>query len=261
MTTVALPAPAAWRLPSGTLSLLSPVIVLAGWWGLSATGWFPDQVLVPPLRVVSAFVELYNSGELWAALSVTFLRLGIGFGAGTILGLIYGMATALFRGVADYTLPLFTVIRTVPTIAFVPILILFFGIGETFKILVVAKATFFPIALAAIEGIRNIPARYTEVAAAYRLPLFYRLTRIEIPAALPAVVTGIRLGLGRSWGALVAAELIASEAGLGQMMELGRQMFRLDVVMVGVVITGLVGFALDRLVRAVEARLSRWRTA
>ncbi|ESQ90190.1 hypothetical protein ABAC460_10590 [Asticcacaulis sp. AC460] len=246
-------------MPKVVTAIASPLMVLALWWATAASGVFPSQILVSPERVVSALVETWQLGELSTALGATFYRLAVGFGAGTLLGLAYGVAAALFRPIEDYTLPFFTVIRTVPTIAFVPVLILFFGIGETFKILIVAKATFFPIALAAVEGVRGIPQRYKDVAQAWRLPLPDTLRKVIIPAALPDVVTGVRLGLGRSWGALVAAELIASEVGLGQMMELGRQMFRMDVVFVGVAITGLVGFGLDRVLRSAETRLSRWK--
>lgn len=243
------------------LAVVSPLLFLALWWGTAEAGWFPPTILVSPANVAAAFVELWRSGELAMHMSATFWRLGLGFGSGLLLGLAFGCAVALSRSFDDYTSATFTAIRAVPSIAFIPILILIFGIGETFKVIVVAKATFFPVALATVEAVRGIPLRYREVARAYRLPPFYRLRRVVLPAALPPIVSGVRLGLGRSWGVLVAAELIAAENGLGQMMEFGRQMFRLDVVMVGVVIAGLIGFALDRAVRMVEAHLTRWQVA
>lgn len=243
------------------LGFLSPALLLTLWWATCALGWFPAQILVPPAGVVAAFIELWQSGELARHLAATFSRLGFGFGFGMIAALAFGCATAMSPIFDDYTKPLFNAVRTVPSIAFIPILILMFGIGETFKVLVVAKATFFPVALATMEAVRGISERHLDVARVYRLPYPYRLRRVILPAALPSIVTGIRLGLGRSWGVLVAAELIASENGLGQMMEFGRQMFRLDVVLVGVLIAGFVGFALDRGVRALEARLSRWQAA
>jgi sulfonate transport system permease protein len=250
----ALPKPPAW------LAGLAPLgFVLALWWGVAAVGWFPRDILVPPATVAATFVELLLSGELPGHLAASFHRLGIGVAAALIAGLAYGCAAALSRAIEDYTAPTFTVLRTVPSIAFIPILILVFGIGDTFKIIVVAKSTFFPVALATLEAVRGIPVRFTDVARAYRLPRAYHVRRVILPACLPSVVTGIRLGVGRSWSVLVAAELVASETGLGQMMELGRQMFRLDIVMVGVVITGLIGFGLDRALRALEARLSRWK--
>jgi sulfonate transport system permease protein len=250
-----------WRLSGRAFGLVSPALFLALWWVTAAQGWFPPEILVPPAAVLSAFVEFWQTGELARHLSASFYRLWFGFGVGLIAALAFGCAVALSRTFEDYTRPLFDAVRTVPSIAFIPILILIFGIGETFKILVVVKATFFPVALATTEAVRGIAQRHFDVARAYRLPYAYRLRRVILPAALPSIVTGIRLGLGRSWGVLVAAELIASESGLGQMMEFGRQMFRLDVVMVGVVIAGVVGFSLDRIMRAIEARLSRWQAA
>jgi sulfonate transport system permease protein len=104
-----------------------------------------------------------------------------------------------------------------------------------------------------------LPKSYFDVARIYRLPPLALFRKIILPATIPPVVTGIRIALGRSWGTLVAAELLAAESGIGQMMELGRQMFRIDVVMVGVVIAGAIGFALDRSLKLVEARLVRWR--
>jgi len=246
-------------LPKWLLGFVSPVLVLLLWWAVTEAAWFPREILVPPCAVLAAFAELWQSGELTKHLAATFTRLGIGFVAGTGIGLAIGCCTALSRAFEDYTAPLFTVLRVVPSIAFIPILILIFGIGETFKILVVAKATFFPVALATQEAVRGIPQRYLDVMRAYSLPLPYRLRRVLLPATLPSIITGVRLGLGRAWGVLVAAELVASESGLGQMMEFGRQMFRLDLVMVGVIIAGLVGFGLDRAFRALEAHLSRWK--
>jgi sulfonate transport system permease protein len=266
MTSIALPLAKSplhprLRLGSKGLGLLSTALVLLAWWAVSAAGWFPPEIFVSPSAVLSAAAELWRDGELPVHLVASFRRLGLGAGFGIGAGLLFGIAAALSRTLEDYTASTFTALRTVPSIAFIPILILIFGIGETFKLLVIAKAIFFPVALATISGVRGIPLRFLEVAAIYRLPLLSRLRRVVLPAALPPIVTGLRLGLGRSWGVLVAAELVASEDGIGQMMEFARQMFRLDVVMVGVVITGLVGFTLDRSLRGIEARLSRWRVA
>lgn len=264
MTAIALAAPvrATFRLPvRRLLGLASPLLFLLIWWAVARAELFPPEILVPPIAVVRAFAELWRSGELAAHLSASLFRLGIGFAAGASAGLAYGCLAALSPGFRAYTATLFVALRTVPSVAFIPIFILIFGIGETFKLLVVAKASFFPVALATSEAVRNVPVRYTEVAAVFRLPLRLRLARVILPATLPAIVTGIRLGLGRSWGVLVAAELVASENGLGQMMEFGRQMFRLDLVMVGVVLAGGIGFAIDRLLRRIEARLQHWRGA
>jgi sulfonate transport system permease protein len=259
MTAIAQPAPRAPFPYAAILPWLSPLAVLLLWWGVTAAALFPREILVPPSAVLAAAGELWHNGDLTANLAATFHRLFTGFAAGAVAGIGFGIAAALVPAIEAYTAPLFNIVRMIPTIAFIPVLILIFGIDETFKILIVAKATFFPVALATIEGVRGIPKSYVDVARVYQLPPVYRLRRVILPAALPAIVTGVRLGLGRSWGVLVAAEIIASESGLGQMMEFGRQMFRLDVVMVGVVIAGIIGFTLDRSLRLLERRLQRWK--
>lgn len=241
------------------LAIASPLALLGLWWLAGQAGWAPPQILAAPEKVVAAVWDMARSGELGAHLAASLGRLIMGFALGALAGLAYGVIVASAPVVEDFCGPTFNAIRTVPSIAFIPILILMFGVGETFKILIIAKAAFFAVGLATLEGVRGIPRSYLEVTAALNLPPWLRLTKVLIPAALPSVVTGVRLGLGRSWGVLVAAELIVSEVGLGQMMELGRQLLRLDVVMAGVMITGLIGFGLDASLRRVEARLSSWR--
>jgi sulfonate transport system permease protein len=115
------------------------------------------------------------------------------------------------------------------------------------------------VALAASEGVKGIPRGYFEVASVYRLPLWSLLRDVAFPAAAPPIVTGLRISLSRAWMVLVAAELLAADSGLGQMIELSRQMLRIDIVMVGVVVTGAIGFVLDFAFRLLEKRLLRWR--
>jgi sulfonate transport system permease protein len=149
----------------------------------------------------------------------------------------------------------------VPVIAFVPLMVMFLGIDEPFKIAVVAIAAFFPMALATFDGIRSVPRNWFDVAKVYRLALHQLIGRILLPATVPAVLTGLRISLTRAWVVLVAAELLAADSGIGQMMEMGRQLFQIDVVLAGVVVSGLIGFLLDRGARWVESRATRWKTA
>ena len=117
------------------------------------------------------------------------------------------------------------------------------------------------MALATFDGIRGVPKSWFEVAKVYRLSLFQLIRRILLPATVPAVLTGLRVSLTRAWVVLVAAELLAADSGLGQMMEMGRQLFQIDVVLAGVIVTGLVGFLLDRGARWVESHATRWKAA
>jgi len=238
---------------------VSPLLLLMIWaWACSA-GIFPDQILVSPLGVYETSRELLASGELQAHLRDSLYRLGWGFAAGSLLGLLFGVLMGLFKAVDSFFAPSFNAIRQIPTIAFIPMLIMIFGVEETFKIVVVSKAAFFPVTLATYDAVKGIPRTYFEVARVYQLPPWHLITRIVLPATTPPILTGFRLALGRSWMVLVAAELIAADSGIGQMMEMGRQMFRIDIVLVGVLVTGLIGFLFDRGLRAVEAHLGKWK--
>lgn len=246
-----------WR--ERALTCVSPLLLLLSWEWACRAGLFPEQLLVSPGTVADAFMGLVDDGELQSHLQASLHRLLAGFLAGSALGLAFGVLMGLSRTAENICSPLFNVLRQVPSVAFIPMLILAFGIEETFKIVIVAKAAFFPVALAAYDAVRGIPRSHLEVAKVYRLPLPAMLRRIVLPATVPPVLTGLRLGLGRSWMVLVVAELLAADSGIGQMMEMGRQMFRIDVVMVGVMLTGVIGFVLDRGFRVLEARLVRWR--
>lgn len=245
------------RLLAPLSALISPLLLLLVWQWLSASGLYPPQILVSPSGVYDAFRELYNSGELQMHLSISLWRLSIGFLLGASSGLLFGALLALSPKTEIYFGPLFSALRQIPTLALIPMLVLIFGIDETLKIVLLVKATFFPVAIATFDGVKNIPASQLEVGRVYRLGPWTLFRRVVFPATIPSILTGIRIALGRAWLILVAAELLAADTGLGQMMELGRQMLRLDIVMVGVFIAGIIGFSLDKGFRLLETFLLR----
>ncbi|WP_020652938.1 ABC transporter permease [Massilia niastensis] len=244
-----------WRWSAWT----SPLLVLAAWVIATALEWAPEQILVPPLQVLASAWELADSGELGEHVSISLVRLLSGFLIGSAAGIVFGLLVGLSPRLDAYTAPSFQVLRQIPSVALIPLFILVFGIGETFKLVIVAKASFFIVALAVHDAVTGLPARYAEVAAVLRFSRLQVIRKVVLPAIVPATLTGVRIALGRSWMVLVGAELLAAENGLGQMMEMARQMFRLDVVMVGVVLTGLIGVTLDRGFRLLEAYLMRWQ--
>lgn len=241
------------------LPFLVPGLILAAWVAATSGDDFTAQILVPPQAVLESFQELASSGELAGHLQASLWRLLTGFGIGAGLGLGFGILLARSVQVAAFAGPFFQAVRQVPSIAFLPMLILLLGVDEGFKLAIVAKAAFFPVALATHDAVKGISKGWLEVAAIYRLSPVQVLFRLILPATVPPVLTGLRLGLTRAWIVLVAAELMAAENGIGQMMEMGRQMFRIDTVMVGVALTGLIGFVLDQGVRLAERRLVRWK--
>ncbi|MDR2165003.1 MAG: ABC transporter permease [Zoogloeaceae bacterium] len=239
---------------------ISPLAVLLLWVAVCRAGVFPEQILVSPGVVLDTFVELWASGELPEHIGLSLYRLAWGFALGVFLGVAFGVSMALSPLVEKLFSPFFNAVRQVPSIAFIPVFILMFGVEETFKIVIVTKAAFFPVAVAAVDAVKGIPQRLVEVAKVYRLPLLPLVRRLILPSTVPPIFTGMRLSLTRAWIVLVAAELLASDSGIGQMMEMGRQMFRIDIVMVGVALTGVIGFTLDRGCQLMEWRLIRWRT-
>lgn len=241
--------------------LTSPLLVLGLWIVASALEWAPEQILVPPLQVLAAGRELFDSGELGEHVSVSLVRLLSGFAIGSAGGILFGLLVGLSPRLDAYTAPSFQVLRQIPSVALIPLFILVFGIGETFKLVIVAKASFFIVALAVHDAVAGLPARYGEVAAMFRFTRLQVVRKVVLPAIVPATLTGVRIALGRSWMVLVGAELLAAENGLGQMMEMARQMFRLDIVMVGVVLAGLIGVGLDRGFRLLEGWLMCWQRA
>lgn len=241
-------------------AIIAPLILLSLWQFTCLSGLFPPQILVPPSGVAKALVDMAASGELQRHVSDSLFRLIFGFALGAIGGMAFGALIALSRYAEAALSPIFLTLWQVPVIAFVPLMVMFLGIDEPFKIAVVAIAGFFPMALATFDGIRGVPRNWFEVARIYRLTLPQLIRRILLPATVPAVLTGIRVSLTRAWVVLIAAELLAADSGIGQMMEMGRQLFQIDTVLAGVVVSGLIGFLLDRGARWIESHASRWKT-
>jgi len=244
----------------GWVFFISPVFLILTWWLIARSGQYSADVLVPPKDVLLTLAELYQSGELAMHLKASFYRLGAGFGLGAAGGILFGILMATSKQVEAFFLPLFQALRQVPTITLIPILILLLGVDEAFKVIIVFKAAFLTVGLAAYEATKGVPKNYFEVAKVYDLPKKTIYTRIVFPAIIPQLFTGLRIAFSRSWTILVAAELLASDSGVGQMMQFGRDTFRMDIVMVGVLITGVVGFSIDRMMKLLEIRMIPWQS-
>lgn len=236
---------------------ISPLLLLALWTWVAQAHLFPPQILVSPSDVWRAFDTLLESGELQGNLAISLLRLLEGFAAGASTGIVFGIALALSPRVEAYCGWTFSALRQMPTLVMIPMLVLILGVDESLKIVIVAKATFFPVALAACEAVRALPSSQLEVARLLRLRGWTLYRRVVVPAVAPGIVTGMRIALSRSWLVLVSAELLAADSGIGEMMELARQQLQIDVVMVCVFVTGVVGFVLDRVLRGAERSLRR----
>lgn len=229
-------------------------------WSVTAQHeWIAAQILPSPETVASTFVDLTQSGELQHHLAISLTRVLAGCAGGIAAGLVLGVAMGLSPLARDYLYPTFKAFAQVPSLGWLPLLMMVLGIGEALKIVLIAKACLVPVALNTYKGIENVPKGFIEIAQVYRLNRRQLLAKVIFPAAFPPIWAGVRYGLTHAWLGLVAVELLASSEGLGFLIVYGRQLYQMDVVMAAVVVVGAVGFALDKVLALIEARLLHWR--
>lgn len=234
-----------------------PVLIALLWAVASRQHWMSEQILPAPSRVWDSAVE-FGSGELWGHLWISLQRLWWGLLAGITSGLLLGAWLGTSRNAQTLVLPTFVALAQIPTLAWIPLFMLFFGIGELLKLVVLVKAVVVPVTLHTLVGVRDAQPKLREAAAALRLPRHLLFLRLLLPAALPAFLTGVRLALATGWTSLLAVELLASSEGIGYLMVWGRQLFMLDLVVLCILIIGLVGALMERGFSALEKRLLYW---
>jgi sulfonate transport system permease protein len=250
--------PPVWPVAQFLLPTAFPLAVLIVWQVTTANNWLPVQILPAPATVLSTFCELVTGGDIVANLQISFWRISLGLAVGGLAGLAFGTLLGVSRAADEMFGPLFKALAQVPSLGWVPILILIFGLDEMLKIIIIAKACFVPIVLATSEGIRNVPRPYREVAQVLRLRRRSVLTKLLIPAALPTVFGGIRLALSHAWIALIVVEMLAAAEGVGYMMVWGRTLFQIDIVIVGMLIIGGIGLLMDAGLARIERGMRRW---
>ncbi|TLX58280.1 ABC transporter permease [Stutzerimonas nosocomialis] len=236
-----------------------PLALLAMLEALVRGGVLPAHQMPAPSQVAQTLHALAQSGELWRHLNASLLRVAAGFLIGAGLAIAIGTWVGLSRRAEAYLEPTFQALRAIPSLAWVPLLLLWLGIDETPKIVLIALGAFFPVYLALLAGIRNVDRKLVEVGQLYRLEPLALVRRILLPAALPNLFTGMRGALSLSWMFLVAAELIAATRGLGYLLSDGRETSRPDLVIAAILLLALLGKLSDGLLKAWERRALRWR--
>jgi sulfonate transport system permease protein len=237
-----------------------PLLILAVWWWAVGSGAVRSPLLVSPLAVWVRAVEQVASGELWVALAASLQRDAWGFVLGASAGLTFGGLLGASRWFERLVGPSFHTLKQISLFAWIPMLTMWFGLGEGAKIAFIAMAAFFPVVLNTCEGVRSVPRELLEVARVYEFGVWQLLRRVILPSAAPSIFTGIQLSLIYTWLATLGAEyLLASGQGIGNTLIDGREHFQMDLVLFGVVVIGLVGFALNWTLAALEQRLLSWR--
>ncbi|PER98874.1 ABC transporter permease [Bacillus cereus] len=236
-----------------------PVIILIIWQLAGVFGLVSKTVLPTPLDIFLAFQELIKTGELFGHLSISVFRAAAGFFIGGGLGIILGTIVGFSTRSEQYLDPSVQMLRTVPHLAVAPLFVLWFGFGETSKVLLIADGTFFPLYVNAFLGIRGVDSKLFDVARVLEFSKRKLITKLILPAALPNLLLGARLSLGVAWVSLVVAELMGSTEGIGYMIMDARQFSNTDIVFVGIIIFAFVGKFSDSLVRLLEVKFLRWR--
>jgi sulfonate transport system permease protein len=249
----------AWRLrPRIPLGLVLPLAALVLAEVAARTGLVAANLFPAPSEIAATLAWLAQHG-LAAHVASSTARVAAGFGVGAALAIVLGATVALSRRAEALFDPSFQALRAIPSLAWVPLLLLWFGIDETPKLVLIAIGAFFPVYMGVASGIRGVDRKLVEVARLYRLGPVELARRVLLPAALPSILTGLRNGLSLAWMFMVAAELIAASRGLGYLLSDGRETGRADIVLAAIVLLAILGKTSDSLMLALERRLLAWR--
>jgi sulfonate transport system permease protein len=242
----------------GLLGLLLPSATLVGLELGARAGWIPSNMLPAPSQILQTLADLGARGLL-IHIGASTLRVAAGFIAGAVMAVLLGAAVGLNRRVEELLDPTFQALRAIPSLAWVPLLLLWLGIDEAPKVVLIAIGAFFPVYMGVSSGIRGVDRKLIEVARLYRLNGVAMTRRVLLPAAMPSILTGLRNGLSLAWMFMVAAELIAASQGLGYLLSDGRETSRADIVLAAIVLLAILGKISDSLMALIERRWLAWR--
>lgn len=241
------------------LSLVIPILLLAVWSIATVTELIPSYQLPSPIAVVETIVGLAQDGTLWSHLGITFSRVIIGSLIGTIIAVLLGSVVGFYSKAERLFDPIIQAFKSIPSLAWVPLFILWMGIGEPSKISLIAVGVFFPVYLNMVSGILNVDRKLIEVGKVYGLSHFELVRRIILPATFPSFFTGLRSGLGLGWMFVVAAELMGASQGLGYLLVIGQNSSSPDLIIASIFLFAIVGKCTDWLVKLVENKVLSWR--
>ena len=244
------------------ISVLTLFVLLAAWWAVTASGMIEPLFLPPPSAVLQKGWLLATSGymdsTLWQHLAASLRRIGLGLGFAVLTAVPVGIAIGanrIARGILD---PVIEFYRPIPPLAYLPLIVIWCGIGELSKVLLIYLAIFAPIAIATATCVRTVDPAKLRAAQSLGASRAQLIRHVILPSALPDILTGVRIGLGVGWSTLVAAELIAATSGLGFMVQSAAQFLVTDVVVLGILVIALIAFAMEMGLRALQRRLVPW---
>lgn len=238
--------------------LVLPLVIIVLWEILSGLGWLNVYLIPPPTQIWDRLLTIAGNGQLIKHLGASLYRVVCGFSLALCMALPLGFLLGLAPSVRNFLSPSLSFFQQIPSIAWIPMFILWLGIDEASKIAIIVYSAFFPIFLNTLHGIANTDPKLKEVAYTYGLSRWGLITRVYLPSAAPSVFVGMRLGLSYCWRSLVAAELLGASKGIGYLIQEGREMAQTDLMLVGVLVIGLTGLSLDLIFRHLEKRCLPW---
>ncbi|MFI6362329.1 ABC transporter permease [Nocardia sp. NPDC050630] len=246
----------AWRIFKPTFA----IGLLVGIWEAAPRLGLVDEVFLPPFSTVAqAFVDLVETGAMWEHVSTSLTRSATGFSLALAVAIPVGVAIAWYRPVADFLNPILELFRNTAALALLPVFILILGIGETSKIALVVYASFFPILLNTITGVRTVDPLLIKSAISLGFSPIRLFQKVILPAAVPSIFTGVRMAAASSILVLIAAEMVGARAGLGYLITAAQQNFQIPNMYAGIIAISLLGLGFNGVLVALERRLSRWR--
>ena len=249
----------ALRIPRPLRGWVLPIALVVLWWAAVRFGWSTSPLLVPVSKVWDTAVQQVRSGALFEALRASLWRDLAGFALGASVGLAFGAALGLSRLFEQLAGPTFHTIKQISLFAWIPLISVWFGLGDVAKVVFLSLAALVPVVVNTCDGIRTVPPALLEVARVYGFTRWQTLAQVVLPAALPAIFTGVYLALIYSWLATIGAEyLLVAGKGIGNTLIEGSEHFQMDLVIFGMFVIGLVGWLMNASARALERRLARW---
>lgn len=238
---------------------LALAAILAGWQAASASGALPALLMPSPAAVLASLGELLRSGALAQHLGASLTRIALGWSIGATAGLAVGLAMGLFSLARAVGMPVVAALFPIPKIALLPLLILWFGIGEPSKIATIAFGVFFPTVVATWSAVDAVPRNLIRMAQSFGVPPVAILAKVVLPGALPGIIAGCRISTAIALILVVAAEMIAAEWGLGAFVLMAGNLMRTDQLVAGVAVLSLIGLLVAAVLTGVERWLLRWR--
>lgn len=238
-------------------SILIFFVIIVLWKITNYLGIWSDYILPSPEKVYSTFLNMISDGSIFINVYASMKRVLIGFTISTAIGVPLGILFGIYSGVYEYFKSLINFLRNTPPLALIPMLILWFGIGEESKIIIIVLASFFPIFTSTLKGIRNCDSKLIEVGRVFELSKLQIIFKIIIPNAILDIAVGLKLALGYSFRAIIGAELVAASSGLGYLISDGKEMSRTDVVIVGIIVIGLLGIITDYIFSIIVKKVSK----